>query len=124
MYNYEMFKSLGALPFDMKEESVFLDYVGGSSQMRILQHLIEGRELDYTLTDLLHANVSWGTFNKVVPKLAKLGMVVKTRKIGRATLYRLNMGNEAAKQLTILYDKLIIDELKKRSSQKIRAVAR
>ena len=34
----------------MKETSIFLDYVGDNPRMRILQYLIEGRELDYTLT--------------------------------------------------------------------------
>jgi len=55
--------------FKMKEESIFLDYVGDTPRMRILQYLIEGRDFDYTLTDLLNAGVSWGTLNTLVPKL-------------------------------------------------------
>ena len=95
----------------MKEESIFLDYVGDSPRMRILQYLIEGRDFDYTLTDLLSAGVSWGTLNTLVPKLLELGIVVKVRKIGRATLYKINQENVAVKQFMQLYDKLIMERL-------------
>ena len=91
----------------MKEGSIFLDYVGDAPRMRVLQYLIEGRDFDYTLTDMLNAGVSWGTLNALVPKLFGLGIVVKTRKIGRATLYKINQKNVAAKQLIALYDKNI-----------------
>ncbi len=95
----------------MTEESIFLDYVGDNPRMRILQYLIEGRDFDYTLTNLLHAGVSWGTLNMLVPKLAELGILIKTRKIGRATLYKINQNNFAVKQLIMIYDKLILEKL-------------
>lgn len=97
----------------MEEESIFLKYVGDSPRMRVLQHLIEGREFDYTLTDLLNAGVSWGTLNILIPQLLELGIIIKTRKIGRATLYKINQHNEAAKQLIILYDKVLLQRLEK-----------
>tara|TARA_Y100000034_G_C6701617_1_gene309450 strand:- start:253 stop:582 length:330 start_codon:yes stop_codon:yes gene_type:complete len=95
----------------MKEESIFLDYVGDNPRMRILQYFIEGRDFDYTLTDLLNAGVSWGTLNTLVPKLLELGIVEKTRKIGRATLYKINQENVAVKQLIELYDNLLLEKL-------------
>ncbi|MDD4878391.1 MAG: hypothetical protein PHO02_05150 [Candidatus Nanoarchaeia archaeon] len=95
----------------MTNESIFLEHVGDSPRMRILQYLIEGRDFDYTLTDMLNAGVSWGTLNSLVPKLEKLGIVVKVRKIGRATLYKISRQNETAKQLIALYDKLILQSL-------------
>jgi len=101
------------------EESIFLDYVGDNPRMRILQYLIEGRDFDYTLTDLLHAGVSWGTLNMLVPKLLELEIVVKTRKIGRATLYKINRNNLAAKQLTELYDKLLLVKLNELEEKKV-----
>ena len=79
--------------------------------MRVLQYLIEGRETDYTLTDMLNAGVSWGTLNELLPKLAELCIVVKTRKIGRATLYKINQKNSFAQQLIVLYDNLILQKL-------------
>ncbi len=50
----------------MSEQSLFLQYVGDSPRMRIVQHLIEGRDFDYTLTDLLNAGVRWGTLNTIL----------------------------------------------------------
>lgn len=93
------------------EGSIFLGYVGDSPRMRVLQYLIEGRDFDYTLTDMLNAGVSWGTLNTLVPKLLELGIVTKTRKIGRATLYKLNQENVAVKQLVELYDNLVLQKL-------------
>jgi len=97
----------------MKESSIFLDYVGDNPRMRILQYLIEGRELDYTLTDMLNAGVSWGTLNSLIPKLLELNIIVKTRKIGRATLYKINKDNSISKKLIELYDKILVEETEK-----------
>jgi len=97
----------------MKEESIFLNYVGDNPRMRILQYLIEGRELDYTLTDMLNAGVSWGTLNSLIPKLLELNIIVKTRKIGRATLYKINKDNVISKKLIELYDKILVEETEK-----------
>jgi len=95
----------------MTEKSLFLEHVGDNPRMRILQYLIEGKGFDYTLTDLLNAGVSWGTLNTLVPKLLELGIVVKTRKIGRATLYKINQENIVVKKLIELYDNLILKQL-------------
>lgn len=95
----------------MKEESIFLEYVGDNPRMRILQYLIEGRDFDYTLTDLINAGVSWGTLNMLIPKILELGIIIKTRKIGRATLYKINQNNVAVKELIKLYDNLILKKL-------------
>lgn len=95
------------------KKSIFIEYVGDSPRMRVLQYLIEGRDFDYTLTDMLNAGVSWGTLNSLVPVLAKLGIVKITRKIGRATLYKINQENTAAGQLVALYDSLILQQLSK-----------
>src|SRR3989344_6610156 len=110
MYNNERFKYLRFL-VNIMEVSIFLDYVGDNPRMKILQYFIEGRDFDYTLTDLLNARVSWGTLNTLVPKLLEFGIVIKTRKIGRATLYKINQENVAVKQLVELYDNLLLEKL-------------
>ena len=101
----------------MKEESIFLEHVGDSPRMRVIQYFIEGRDFDYTLTDLLNAGVSWGTVNLLIPKLVAIGIIVKTRKIGRATLYKINQQHPTAKKLMDLYDELILQEVDKIEKQ-------
>jgi len=99
------------------EKSIFLDYVGDSPRMKVLQLFIEGREMDYTLTDLLNAGVSWGTLNFLIPELVALEIIKKTRKIGRATLYKINENNEFARELIQLYDKMILLELNNKNKK-------
>lgn len=101
----------------MEKTSLFLKNVGDNPRMRVLQYLIEGRDFDYTLTDMLHAGVSWGTINSLIPQLLALEIIFKTRTIGRATLYRLNKENETAKHLIALYDSLILEQLRKKQEK-------
>jgi hypothetical protein len=98
----------------MESGSIFLVHLGDSPRMRLMQFLIEGRDFDYTLTDMLNANISWGTLNTIVPKLVKVGIVIPVRKIGRATLYKINKDNKVAMQLMKIYDYLILEELERR----------
>lgn len=107
----------------MEEDSIFLDYIGDNPRMRILQYLIEGRDFDYTVTDMLNSGVSWGTLNSIVPNLLKFGIIIKTRKIGRATLYKINKENVFSNQLIKLYDDLIMQKLNYLSSKKLKVKA-
>ena len=101
----------------MQERSLFLNYVGDSPRMRVLQHFIEGRNFEFMLTDLINAGVSWGTLNQLVPQLMKCGIITKTRKIGRATLYKLNKENFKIKKLIEIDDRLILEELRKKAGK-------
>ena len=96
------------------EESIFLEVVGESPTMKILQYLIEGRHFDYTLTDLAeNSGVSWGTLHTIFPKLIKNKIVIKTREIGMAKLYKINIENPIAKRLIDLYDYITLANLEK-----------
>ena len=95
----------------MQQKSIFLDVVGDSPRMRLLQYLIEGRDFDYTLTDLTNAGVSWGTLHTEFPKLLNYELVVKVREVGRAKLYKINKLNPIAKKLIEFYDFLMQKEL-------------
>lgn len=102
------------------EKSVFLDIVGGSSVMRILQYLIEGRHFDYTLTDLAkNSGVSWATLYAAFPNLLKYGIVKKVREVGRAKLYKINKENEIAKYFIQLYDYISESNLKNKLLVKV-----
>ena len=116
------FKYLFILDELMEEESIFLNSMGDSPQMRIMQYMIEGRNFDYTLTDMLNAGVSWGTLNNLIPKLVRFGIISKTRKIGRATLYKINENNLVSKKLIELYDQLIMRKLDDLEAEEIVAV--
>ena len=95
----------------MKEESIFLEFVGDSPTTRLIQFLVEGREMDYTMTDMTNAGISWTTLHRIFPKFIKNGIVIRTRKFGRIQLYKLNIKNQFVKQIVELFDSLLSYEL-------------
>ncbi len=106
----------------MAEKSIFLEVVGDSPVMRLLQYLIEGRHFDYTLTDLAkNSGVSWATLYAIFPKLLKYNIIKKVREVGRAKLYKINEENEIARHFIKLYD--YISELNLKKLEKEKAIA-
>ncbi|MEW6295773.1 MAG: hypothetical protein AB1467_05810 [Candidatus Diapherotrites archaeon] len=111
----------------MKEmrESVFLDFLGNSPTARVLDFLITGREFDYSLTDIAEkSEIGWTTLHRILPSLKKMEILVPTRAVGRARLYKLNQKNENVKKLIELYDSLLKRELGKAEEEsRVKAVA-
>lgn len=92
--------------------NAFLEFFGDNPNTRLLEFLLAGREFDYSLTDMAeNAGVSWTTLHRIFPRFEKQKIVVKTREIGRAKLYKLNLGNEEVKTLAALYDGLLKKQL-------------
>ncbi len=93
-----------------KEKSVFVELLGDYPLIRILNHLLTFREFDYSLTDIAaNSDVAWSTLNLVWPKLEKTGLVVNTRRVGRAKMFRLNMQNEYVRKLIAFADSIVWD---------------
>lgn len=110
------------------KEDIFLRALGNTPQTRLLGYLLIGRGLDYSLSDMVRgAEMSWSTLHRIFPELEKQGIVVKTREIGRAKLYKLNEKNPFVKQLIELEKTLInqvILEAKEKYSEKAVAVSK
>ncbi|MBI2664444.1 hypothetical protein HYX10_03830 [Candidatus Woesearchaeota archaeon] len=84
----------------MEEKSAFTEYFGDYPLIRVLDFLIEGRDMDYSMTEIAkNAGVGWTAFSELWPKLAEKEIVEPTRKIGNAKLYRLNAKNPWVKEL-------------------------
>ena len=84
----------------MKEKSVFVEYFGDYPLIRVLDFLIEGRDMDYSMTEIAkNSGVGWRAFSDIWPQLTKKEIVVFTRKIGNAKLFRLNIKNAWVKEL-------------------------
>src|SRR3989344_1325678 len=99
----EMFKYLLLLLLTREEaleKSVFMEYFGDYPLIRVLDFLILGRDMDYSLTEIAkNAGVGWTAFSELWPSLVQKGIVTFTRKIGNAQLYRLNQKNPWVKEL-------------------------
>ena len=82
------------------EKSIFIKVFGDYPLIRVLDFLLTFREFDYPLTEIAeNSGVGWSTLHRLWPKLVENGIVIKTRQIGRATLYKLNQENPIAREL-------------------------
>src|SRR3989304_1377825 len=74
-----------------------------SSIAKLLDFLTLYRDFDYPKTEISrNSGVSWKTLYRLWPILEKYELVIKTRQIGRATLYKLNAESPIAKALNKL----------------------
>ena len=84
----------------MEEKSAFAEYFGDYPLIRVLDFLIEGRDMDYSMTEIAkNSSVGWTAFSDIWPHLTKKEIVIFTRKIGNAKLFRLNTKNSWVKNL-------------------------
>jgi len=104
----------------MKETTIFREALGDSPVIRVLDFLIEGRGLDYSLSDIAeNSNIGWTTIHRIWDKLEKFEIVVFTREIGRAKLFKLNERNKTVKELIRVYDTLLYQETEKHFPKKL-----
>lgn len=84
-----------------KNKSALLNVLGDTPYNRVLNFLLdEGRTWDYSLSDIArHSKVAWSTFNVIWPAFVKLGIVEKTRIVGKAKMYTLNKENTMTQAL-------------------------
>ena len=98
----------------MTQTTIFREALGSSPVIKILDFLIEGRDLDYSLTDIAdNAGVGWTTLHRVWDNLVNFRIVKPTREIGRAKLFKLNQENPVVKELIKVYDTLLYQETEK-----------
>ncbi len=92
------------------EKSIFIEVLGDYPLIRILNHLLIFREFDYSMTDIAQeSEVAWSTLNLLWPSLEKKGIVVHTRDVGKAKMYRLNTKNKVVQDLMKFADTLALD---------------
>ena len=104
----------------MIKRTIFRETLGDSPVIRVLDFLLEGRGLDYSLSDIAeNSNIGWTTLHRIWDKMLKSGLVVPTREIGRAKLFKLNEENPAVKELIKFYDTLLHQHTEKYLSRKV-----
>ena len=84
----------------MEYESLLIRALGNSPKLRILDYLLDYKLNDFTKKEIVEAlGMSKLTFYKYFKDLEQLGLVTASRKIGRATLYKINLENPIIKML-------------------------
>ncbi len=102
----------------MAEKSSFRLVFGDAPIVKVLDFLIGNQEFDYSLTDIAKgAEIAWSTLHECWPELERIGVIKKTRRIGRAELYKLNLENPLVKKLVeldmFISKQFIAEELEK-----------
>lgn len=91
----------------MESKSFLVKVLGEYPLIKVLDFLLTFREFDYPLTEIAESSgVGWSTLHSFWPKLVDSRIVVQTRKIGRATLYKLNMESIIVQELIALDEKI------------------
>lgn len=95
------------------EKTLFVKMLGDSPKVRVLDALITGRELEYSITDIAEAaNIGRSTFYALMDSLIKDEVITLSRKFGNIQLYKINLANEIIQLLINFYDKLISTQYK------------
>lgn len=84
----------------MENETIFIQVFGNNPITKVLDFLITFQTFDYPMTEISkNSGVSYSTLQTFWEKLEKNRIVIKTRRIGKSDLYKLNTDNPAVKQL-------------------------
>ena len=101
------------------EPTIFRELFGDTPKIRVLEYLLEGRELDHSIGDIAEgAGINRVTLFRLWPEIEKSKIISYTRNIGNAKLFKLNLKNAYVKSLVELFAKLINEEFKKSSVEK------
>ncbi len=103
----------------ISDKSLFVEFMGNSPMIKVMDYLITERELDFSITDMAeNAGIGRATLYRLWDDLIKNEIILHTRDIGKAKLFKLNTANTKIKKLIEIYDMLVIEELKKHSESK------
>ena len=94
-------------------KTLFNQALGDTPKIRVLEFFIEGRELDYSITDIAEgAEIGRTTLFRIFEDLIKNKIIIPTRIIGNAKLYKLNQENPFIKKMIEIFDEIIIPKKK------------
>ncbi|MAH07083.1 hypothetical protein CMI38_02425 [Candidatus Pacearchaeota archaeon] len=90
------------------ERTKFINYMGDTPVMRLFDFLITGRDFDYSLSDIArNSGVGWATLYRIWPGFIENKLVVNTRNIGNAKLFKLNSESDVVQNLIKLYKSIL-----------------
>ncbi len=96
------------------KKSIFLRTFGDSPALRVLDFLATYSMYDYSMTDIANnSEIGYTTLKLFWKDLIKNGIIIQTRRVGKAKMYKLNHTNEIVKQFLRLYKTIIAKETEK-----------
>ena len=82
------------------EKSLLVKFLGDTPLIRVVDFLIGNSIFDYTKTEIAeNAGISRASLYNIWPTLERYELIKASRKIGNATLYKLNKENPVVQKL-------------------------
>lgn len=83
-----------------ENKSFFLEQLGDTPKLRVLDFLIENHFFDFPMTEIAReSNVSYNSIITFFDDFIKSEIIIKTRKVGKSDYYKLNLENLFVKNL-------------------------
>lgn len=105
------------------KQSIFVETFGESPLIKVLDFFLTFSSFDYSKSQVAEeTGISRVTLDKIWNELIKKNIIIKTRTIGRADMYKLNVTNQRVRVLMDLDFKLssaYADEAIEKTKQKI-----
>lgn len=80
--------------------NIFTDIFGNNSTSRVIDYFLDGYEMDFNISDIAKAlNIQRPTVYKAIESLLKNHIIIKSRKVGNITLYKLNKEDPKSRKL-------------------------
>jgi predicted transcriptional regulator len=96
------------------DESIFIKLLGDSPLNKVWDFLLTAREFDYSKKEIAeNADISYNTLNSLWSSLLANEIIVKTRRIGKQDMFKLNAENLFVKELIKFFDSLLKSSIDK-----------
>jgi len=104
-------------------ETLLIRMFGNSPKLRILDIFLDNPYFDFTKSEVIkELGMSKQTFYKYFKDLEELEIVKPTRKIGRATLYKINTNHPLVKRLNEIINEVSL-QIAQQEDQKMKKAA-
>lgn len=102
-----MYRKFKVIVMTKEPESSFILALGDYPLIKLINFFITFEDFDYSLSDISkNAEVSWATTCELVPKMIKKDLLIETRSVGRARMFKLNKNSPDVKALIQLFNKV------------------
>ena len=104
--------------------STFLKLEGNTVRNRIWNFLIVHSEFDYSMKDIAKlSEISYTALKEIWKELIKRNIVIHTRNVGKAKMYKLNRENPQVEKFIEFYWSVINSEVDKKLEEEIKIPA-
>lgn len=106
------------------EKSIFLKAYGDNPKLRVIDFLITFQEYDYSMKEIAkNAEIGYTTLKQFWPEFIKREIVIQTRIVGKAKMFKLNINNSEIQLFMKFYWKVINRETEKLLKKETKEIA-